>query len=103
MKYKTVIFDANRPAPRQITEPLDSDYGVAVKVYRNGAPVDGAIAVGGTPAAEGRDGWKTCELSTGSAPCAKELGVTADAVVRTHLGVNATGEVTNPSPLPIAV
>lgn len=81
MKYKTVEFDANCPTPRQVTEPLNSAYGVAVKVKENGQYVDCALSVDGLSAARGPDGWLLAELSTGSAPATKELCVKAEAAV----------------------
>lgn len=80
MTYKTVEFDANYPAPRQVTEPLNSTYGVAVKVKENGQYIDCALSVDGLSAARGPDGWLLAEFSTGSAPATKELGVAAEAV-----------------------
>ena len=40
MKYKTLRYDMNRPVAQRITEPLNSAYGVAVKVYKDGKKVD---------------------------------------------------------------
>lgn len=75
MKYKALTFDANRPIPQQITEPLNSDYGVAVKVYKDEQLVDAALSVGGVETVEGPDGWKLCELSTDSKEGMKILDV----------------------------
>lgn len=75
MKYKTITFDANRPVAKQITEPLDSDYGIAVKVYKDGQPISADLSIGETICTEGPDGWKFAELSTGSTPCQKQLEV----------------------------
>ena len=75
MKYKTLTFDANRPIAQQITEPLNSDYGVAVKVYKDEQLVDAALSVGGVETVEGPDGWKLCELSTDSKEGMKILDV----------------------------
>jgi len=75
MKYKTLTFDANRPVAKQITEPLDSDYGIAVKVYKDGECLDYSLFVDGKELEEYKDGWKTVQLSTGSIPCQKQLEV----------------------------
>ena len=67
MQYKTVTFDANFPTPQQITEPLDSDYGIAVKVYKDNEPVDASkVKIGDNTGTEGSDGWKFFELSSDS-------------------------------------
>ena len=48
-------------------------------------------------------GYQKFELSTGTEPCTKQLDVDVSYASKNHLGVNVTGEVTNPSPLPIEV
>lgn len=35
MKYQTTIFDVNKPTLKQVKVPLESDYGVAVKVCKD--------------------------------------------------------------------
>ena len=67
MEYKTLRYDMNRPVAQRITEPLNSAYGVAVKVYRDGQPVSADLSVGGTACTEGPGGWKLAELSSGNA------------------------------------
>lgn len=79
MKYKTITFDANRPIPQQITEPLNSDYGVAVKVYKDGLLVDADLSVDGVACVEGFDGWKLAELSSGNVQTMKTIDVELDA------------------------
>ncbi len=79
MKYKTITFDANRPIPQQITEPLNSDYGVAVKVYKDGLLVDADLSVDGVACVEAFDGWKLCDLSTNSEEGTKKINVTVDS------------------------
>ena len=81
MKYKTITFDANYPTPRQITEPLNSTYGVAVKVKENSQYIDGTLYIDGQSTSKGPDDWLLAELSTGSTPQTKELDVTAEAKV----------------------
>ena len=78
MKYKALTFDANKPIPQQITEPLNSDYGVAVKVYKDGQLVDADLTVDGVACVEGFDGWKLCELSTNSEEGTKKIIVVVD-------------------------
>ena len=50
MKYATIEYDFNRPSNKVLTEPLDSDYGIAVRCWRDGNIVDSEISVGGTSA-----------------------------------------------------
>lgn len=78
MKYKALTFDANKPIPQQITEPLNSDYGVAVKVYKDGQLVDADLTVDGVACEEGFGGWKLCELSTNSEEGTKKIIVVVD-------------------------
>lgn len=78
MEYKTITFDANRPSPQQITEPLNSVYGVAVKVYKDGQPVSADLSVGGTACTEGPDGAKLAELSSGNFQTMKRFGVAVE-------------------------
>lgn len=87
MKYKTVTFDANRPIPQQITEPLNSNYGVAVKVYKDGQLVDADLSVDGKNAKELVDGWKAVELSSGTFPATKTLDVELEAAPTTQVEV----------------
>lgn len=69
MKYYKLNYDANRPSTKQITVPTNSDYGVAVKVEKDGEFVENAgITVGGKEAQDLVAGWKTVELSSGSTP-----------------------------------
>lgn len=36
MKYFTLDYNANAPTPKCIKVPVNSEYGVAVKVYKDG-------------------------------------------------------------------
>ena len=75
MKYQTLEYNMNSPCLLQVVEPLDSTYGLAVRIVKNGQVmpllaqddivVDGQSRVGtlGT--------WQLFELSTGSVPCTK--------------------------------
>lgn len=100
MTYKTIIFDANRPIVKQITEPLNSDYGVAVKVYKDDELLNCELSVGGEKLEDGRNGWKTYQLSSGSEPCMKTLDVLVEQSASTHYGMTKTGSYTNPIPMP---
>ena len=71
MQYKTMIFDANRPVVQSITEPLNSGYGIAVKVKKDGEflPYE-QVKVDGKGSNANRDGWACFDLSTDN-----EIGV----------------------------
>ena len=103
MKYKTVSFNANYPTPQQITEPLNSVYGVAVKVYKDGALVDGTLSIDETPLEANRNGWQTCELSTGSVPCTKAIDVAAPTTTSDPFSVEVSGTAQNTNPFPMNV
>lgn len=45
MKYITLEYDMNSPRDKAVSVPLDSDYGLAVKVYKNGALLQSTISV----------------------------------------------------------
>lgn len=47
MKYATIEYDFNRPSNKVLTEPLDSDYGIAVRCWKDGEIQDSDISVGG--------------------------------------------------------
>lgn len=78
MKYAMIEYDFSRPTNKVLTEPLDSDYGIAVKTYINGVekPSNLEIPEVGQPT-EGPNGWQLFELSTGSTPCTKNYGISA--------------------------
>lgn len=90
MQYKTITFDANRPVAKQITEPLNSAYGVAVKVYKDGQKVNvktNELSINGQTASGQQNGFNIFELSSGS-----NAGMTNfDVDVQT--GINVVGEV----------
>lgn len=103
MKYKAVTFDANRPIPQQIMEPLNSDYGVAVKVYKDERLVDADLSVDGVTCVEGFDGWKLCDLSTNSEEGTKKIIVAVDKQPTIYTELNTTKTITGGSPVPIPV
>lgn len=78
MKITTLEYNANQPITKQITEPLNSVYCVAVKVYKDGQPVSADLSVGGTACTEGPDGTKLAELSSGNFQTMKRFGVTVE-------------------------
>lgn len=74
MQYKTMIFDANRPVVQSITEPLNSEYGIAVKVKKDGEflPYEKVIAYRGDSRFDpnNHSGWACFDLPTDN-----EIGV----------------------------
>ena len=75
MKYATIEYDFNRPSNKVLKEPLDSDYGIAVRVWKDGELVEGDLSVGGNSATTTSDTWQLFDLSTGSTPCTKNYEV----------------------------
>lgn len=60
----------NYPFLKQVTEPLDSVYGLAIRVVKNGQvmplPGQGDIVVDGQDGVGTRGTWQLFELSSGS-------------------------------------
>ena len=91
MKYYKLEYDMNRPSVKGISVPTDSDYGVAVKVYRNNQLMTGDISVGGLSATEGSGNWQLVELESGSTATTGKLDV--DFHKPSTLEGDFTGEV----------
>lgn len=77
MKYSTINYDSNRPMPNLVKAPLNSDIGVAIKVWKDGQLLDTDLSVGGISATSTRNGWKLFDLSTSSDYGRKEYEVRA--------------------------
>lgn len=77
MKYSTINYDSNRPIPNVVKAPLNSDIGVAIKVWKDGQLLDTDLSVDGLSATSTRNGWKLFDLSTGSDYGRKEYEVRA--------------------------
>jgi len=104
MQYKTLTFDANKPITKQITEPLNSDYGIAVKMKVDGQYVDiESLSVNGTSSTETRNGWTLAELSTGSTPDLKLMDVEIGAAKKEHVEIDETQELKNTMPFPLGM
>lgn len=56
-KYFTIECDYNYPSAKVLTVPLESNYGVAVKMKRNGEVLTSEILVGGVAASGARGGY----------------------------------------------
>lgn len=71
----------NSPCVLQVVEPLDSTYGLAVRIVKNGQVMpllaQDDIVVDGQSGVGTRGTWKLFELSSGSEPQAKMLSVDA--------------------------
>ena len=65
-QYYTIDYDLNRPSNRIVTAPLNSDFGVGVRMWRNGSALDSDITVGGNASTGTRGGYQLFDLSTGS-------------------------------------
>lgn len=78
MEYKSIAFDMNKPIVQQIKVPLNSAYGVAVKVYKDGQLVSADLSVDGIAASDGPNGMKLVELSSGDIQTMKKLNVVAE-------------------------
>lgn len=98
MKYKALTFDANRPIPQQITEPLNSDYGVAVKVYKDEQLVDADLSVDGVACVDGFDGWKLCDLSTNNDEGMKKIIVAVDKQPTVYAELDTSKTITGTTP-----
>lgn len=65
-QYYTIDYDLNRPTNKIVSAPLNSDFGVGVKMWRDGSALDSDITVGGNASTGTRGGYQLFELSTGS-------------------------------------
>ena len=83
MTYKTLEYDMNSPCLKQLVEPLDSAYGLAIRVVKDGQVVplhsQGDIVVDGQDSVRLKDTWQLFELSSGSEPQTKTLSVEVHA------------------------
>lgn len=100
MKYFTLDYNANAPTPKCIKVPVNSEYGVAVKVYKDGQLVSADLSVDGTVCTEGPDGWQLAELSSGNAETMKTVDVEIGVVKKEHVEIDETQEIKNQLPFP---
>lgn len=105
MKYQTIVLDVNKPALKQVKVPLESDYGVAVKVCKDGQYVeDATFALDGLSAASTRNGWQLFELSSGPEPRTKTLSAVAYLPKgSTHCGMTGTKTLENQQQFPVSL
>ena len=96
MKYYKLNYDANRPSVKQVLVPDNSDFGVAVKMYKNGVPTSGLVTIGDLSGEAGPDGYSLVELSCGDTGM-YSLGIdveTKDADGFVGSGTNSVGPYT---------
>jgi hypothetical protein len=65
-QYYTINYDLNRPSNQIVTVPLNSNFGVGVKMWRDGSVLDSDITVGGNASTGTRGGYQLFDLSTGN-------------------------------------
>ena len=65
-QYYTIDYDLNHPTNKIVSAPLNSNFGVGVKMWRDGSALDSDITVGGIASSGTRGGYQLFDLSTGS-------------------------------------
>lgn len=91
MKYQTIVFDINKPTLKQVKVPLESDYGMAVKVKKNGQYVEDAIVtLDGEQPSGAYNGWSLFQLSAGSEQAAERLSLEVSKSPSLSASVSAT-------------
>lgn len=96
MKYYKLDYNANQPSNKQISVPDNSDFGVAVKVYKDDIPTSGLVTIGDLSGTAGPDGYSLVELSSGGTGM-YSLGIdveTKDADGFVGSGTNIVGPYT---------
>ena len=72
MTYKTLEYNMNYPFFKQVTVPLESTYGIAVRIVKNGQVLpllaQDDIVVNGQSGVGTQGTWQLFELSSGSVP-----------------------------------
>ena len=100
MKYYKLDYDMNTPSVRQVSVPDNSDYGVAVKVFKDGKRVDaqlGEIMIGETSATSTTDGYSLFDLESGGCGI-QESKVSIDKDDTIDITYDYLGEFTNALP-----
>lgn len=80
MNYYTIDYDVNRPMANQITVPMNSEYGIGVRIIKDNEPVNlemGELSVNGMSATSQVNGYNLYELSSGNVETMKSLDVIA--------------------------
>ena len=108
MTYKTLEYDMNSPCLKQVVEPLDSTYGLAIRVVKDGQVVplvaQGDIVVDGQDSVRLKNTWQLFELSSGSEPQTKTLSVEVHAPKGSiHYGMVGTETLVNQQPFPMGM
>ena len=111
MKYKTLTFDANKPIVQAITTPLNSKYGIAVKVQRDSKDIACSkedIKVDGLSAVSQIAGYNLYELSSDGGAGSVNKDIVVDVPDSFDLNITLSGIGTGvmpvgPTPLTIDV
>lgn len=78
-QYYTIDYDLNRPTNKIVSAPLNSDFGVAIKVWKDGQLLDADLSVDGLSATSTRGGYQLFDLSTGSDEAITDYRVSGQA------------------------
>lgn len=91
MKIYTAEYNASTPTEKKVSVPLNSDYGLGVKVKVNGEEVrfkEGELKFvtdGAELSAKDVDGWQEAEFTSSSESKTKAVDVVADVSGRSNL------------------
>lgn len=69
MNYYTIDYDVNRPMANQMTVPMNSEYGIGVRIIKDNEPMNlemGELSVNGISATSQVNGYNLYELSSGN-------------------------------------
>lgn len=100
MNYYTIDYDVNRPMENQITVPMNSEYGIGVRVIKDNEPVNlemGELSVNGMSATSQVNGYNLYELSSGNDTGMNTLDVEARKEPTVGKEINPVGEAVNTS------
>lgn len=98
MKYFTIDHDMNRPMPNQINVPLNSEYGIGVRVFKNEQPIElgmDELSVNGMSAVTQVGGYNLYELSSGDVQTMKTVDVDVTKAPTLYKEFNPVGEAVN--------
>lgn len=107
MKYSTIVLDANKPTLNEITVPLNSQYGVALAVKKNGAiiyPTEGFITIDSEAGFDTLNDWTQFQFESGNVPRIYKKTVVAHKENTAKLEINGlTSTGTNTMPFPLSI
>ena len=94
MKVQTIKYDVDKPTPQQITVPLNSDYSLGVKVYKDGEQIElksNQLSVDGEVATGQENSYNIFELSSGSDVGMKQLDVEMQGGLQGEISLHEEG------------